>query len=64
LFGAAVIARDAEPIGNRNPYKRIDLAAKRRPPAIITQEDYDNGVIPDEGLYTFNPYTRNWELKE
>jgi len=54
----------AEPITNRNPYRRIDLAARReRHPPVITDEDYKNGVIPDEALYTY-VYGCGWVLKD
>ena len=54
----------AEPISNRNPYKRIDLAARRQRPLVITEEEYQNGVIPDEGQYTYDWVARQWRLKE
>lgn len=55
----------AEPIDNRNPYKRIDLAKKpkRDYPAIITKQDYANGVIPDEMLYEYDFIYDVWRLK-
>lgn len=55
----------AVPIGNRNPYKRVDLAAKRRK-ATITKEEILGNIErePDPSLYDYNPYTGNWHLKE
>lgn len=59
-----MIERDAEPIGHRTPYKRVDLGARRsQHPAVITQEDYQNGVIPDEALYEYDWNAKHWVLK-
>jgi hypothetical protein len=57
-----MIDPEAEPIGHRSPYKRVDLAARRRP-RFITREDYENGVIPDEALYEYNSQHEHWVLK-
>ena len=57
-----MIRPDAEPIGNRNPYKRVDLGRKRLP-KVITEEDYQRGVIPDEALYDYDWTNRAWYLK-
>jgi hypothetical protein len=55
----------AEPIGNRNPYGRVDLAARRhRHPETITKEDYQNGVIPDDALYDYDWGAEIWRLKK
>jgi len=60
-----MIARDAEPIGHRTPYKRVDLGRRRpRHPEVITQEDYQNGVIPDEALYEYWIGDKVWRLKQ
>lgn len=56
-----MIARDAEPIAHRPPYKRIDLAARRRP-LLITREEVENGIDPDITLYDLDFYG-NWHLK-
>ena len=54
----------AEPLFNRSPYKRVDLARRRlRRPEVITQEDYQNGVIPDETLYEYCWSSGVWRLK-
>jgi len=54
----------AEPIGHRPPYKRVDLARKRRPtkPVITRQEIEDNlEPMPDPEFYV-QDYDR-WILK-
>lgn len=54
----------AEPIGNRSPYKRIDLASKRRKPVITRQEIEDNlEPVPDPAFYVLDYLTDNWILK-
>lgn len=55
-----------KPIGNRNPYKPVDLAARRpRHPEIITEEDYRNLVnVPDDALYDFDWDTKVWRLRK
>lgn len=58
-----MIARDAEPIAHRAPYKRIDLARPRLK-AIITEEDIQNGAPePDPRLYDLDFTTGAWRLK-
>jgi hypothetical protein len=66
MRGDAMIDPKAEPIGNRNPYKRVDLAARRRQrhPETITNADYKNGVIPDETLYDYDWNAQIWRLKK
>ena len=56
----------AEPTENRNPYKRIDLAARRvrHHPEIITKEDIENGVVFDETLYEYDWNPGIWRLKK
>jgi hypothetical protein len=59
-----MIDRDAVPISNRSPYKRIDLASRRRAPKqVITEVEYQNGEIPDLELYAYDWNTRSWHLK-
>ncbi len=58
-----MIEPDADPIGHRPPYKRIDLGARRRK-SIITKEDYDAGEMPDEEFYWFDFGDQLWKLKE
>jgi hypothetical protein len=53
----------AEPLFNRSPYKRVDLARRQRP-EVITREDYENGVIPDEALYEYWVGDQVWRLKK
>ena len=54
----------AEPVEHRPPYKRVDLGARRhRLPDVITEEDCQNGVIPDEALYSYDWDNRVWRLK-
>lgn len=55
----------AEPKWNRSPYKRIDLAQRRRPPpsAITLEEAELSGLIPDPAIYEFI-YGFGWVLKE
>jgi hypothetical protein len=60
-----VIARDAQAIGNRPPYKRVDLAARRRPTKqTITREEIEDNLepMPDPDFYTLDFYG-NWHLK-
>lgn len=60
-----MIARDAQQIGNRPPYKRIDLAARRRPTKlVITREEIEDNLeqMPDTDFYTLDFYG-NWHLK-
>lgn len=54
----------AEPLFNRPPYKRIDLARKKRP-ASITLDEVHKGEqdTPDLEYYTFI-YGFGWVLKE
>jgi hypothetical protein len=54
----------AEPIGNRNPYRRVDLAARRRP-RTITREEIDDNIhrVPDADLYWCDP-GGNYHLHE
>ena len=57
----------AEPIGNRTPYKPVDLRPKwRKPdyPEVITPDDVLDGVIPDEMLYDYWVGDRVWRLKK
>jgi hypothetical protein len=58
-----MIDPSAEPIDNRNPYRRVDLSA-RRYPKVITEDDYNRGVIPDEALYVYDISDSCWHLKE
>lgn len=59
-----MIAPDAKPIANRNPYKRVDLAAKRRK-TVITREDVENGEpVPDPDLYEWWLGDMVWRLKK
>lgn len=58
-----MIARDAEPIGHRPPYKRVDLGARKPRKAVITQADIDAGERVDEGLYEFDWWLGVWRLK-
>jgi hypothetical protein len=60
-----MIARDAEPIAHRSPYKRIDLAARRRPTKlVITREEIEDNLeqVPDSRFYEPDVYG-NWILK-
>jgi len=57
-----MIERDAKPISHRPPYKRIDLARPKRKD-VITRQDYENGVIPDEALYEYDWTAEVWRLK-
>ena len=60
----AVIARDAEPIFNRNPYKRIDVTGRRCLREVIHQEDIAAGAaMPEPGMYDYDGNTRVWTLK-
>lgn len=59
-----MIAPDAKPIANRNPYKRVDLGARRQHPAVITKQEYERGVIPDELLYEYDYAFEVWRLKK
>lgn len=55
-----------EPIGHRSPYKRIDLARKRRPtkPVITREEIADNlEPMPDPEFYALDYLTDKWVLK-
>ena len=59
-----MIAPDAQPIGHRSPYKRIDLAQRRTRKAVVTQDDIKNGEpIPDPSLYEYWIGDRAWRLK-
>lgn len=53
----------AEPIGNRTPYKRIDLARKRRPPTVTLADAEAEGIEPDLEYYRFI-YGFGWVLKD
>ena len=60
-----MIAPDAEPIGHTPPYKRIDLAARRRPTKqCITREEIEDNLepMPDPNFYDQDFYG-NWNLK-
>jgi hypothetical protein len=58
-----MIARDAAPIANRNPYKRVDLARRSRP-AVVTAEDVRRGATaPDPAFYDYDYYAGEWRLK-
>lgn len=58
-----MIDPSSDPIDHRNPYKRVDLAARRHP-SVITQRDYDNGMIPDESIYAYDWNDSCWHLKD
>lgn len=52
----------SEPLFNRSPYKRIDLAKpKPKLKDIITRDD---NIIPDPTFYTYNHIYDIWELRE
>ena len=58
----------AEPIGNRTPYKPVDLRPKwRKPerPLTITREMIEDNLasVPDPAYYWRDPYG-NWHLYE
>lgn len=58
-----MIAPDAEPIEHRPPYKRIDLARRKRK-AVITRADVIAGdMVPDPALYDYNHAYDIWTLK-
>jgi hypothetical protein len=63
-----MIARDAQPIDHRPPYKRVDLAAKRARPRPtkqrITREEIEDNLepMPDPEFYDQDFYG-NWNLK-
>jgi hypothetical protein len=59
-----MIARDAQPVGHRPPYKRVDLARWRaRRPAAITLADAEaSGTVPDPEFYDFI-YGFGWVLR-
>jgi len=56
----------AEPIAgeHRNPYKRVDLAARRPRPSIITRKQIENNEysVPDPEFYWCDQ-SGNWHLK-
>lgn len=58
-----MIAPDAEPIGNRNPYKRVDLGARRRP-RTITREEVENGAPHPDWKYYWRDPAGNYHLLE
>lgn len=56
----------AEPLYNTPPRKPIDIrygGGRRCHPTIITREDYQNGVVPDEALYEYDWQRQHWVLK-
>lgn len=58
-----MISRDAEPIGHRPPYKRVDLS--RRLPKVVTRDDVNRtGRNPDPALYDYCHVYDVWNLKE
>ena len=58
-----MIAPDAQPIGHRSPYKRIDLARPRRK-AVITRDDIKaSGITPDPEQYSYCHIYDIWTLK-
>lgn len=53
----------AEPLFNRPPYKRVDLA--RRHPKVITRDDViRTDRVPDPALYDYCHVYDVWNLKE
>jgi hypothetical protein len=56
----------ADPINHRSPYKRIEVAGKRRPtkPVITRQEIEDNlEPMPNPEFYVLDHLSDNWILK-
>lgn len=63
-MGAVVIERDAQAIGHRSPYKRIDLGRRRRElPRTITRAEVECKEKPDPDLYWRDP-KGDWHLIE
>ena len=54
----------AEPIDHRSPYKRIDLARRKRK-AVVTRDDVKAaGTMPDPAFYDYCHVYDVWNLKE
>ena len=58
-----MIDRDAQPIGHRSPYKRIDLAQRRRKAVITFDEIMAGEPVPDPEFYEYWVVDRLWRLK-
>lgn len=58
-----MIDRNATPIGHRPPYKRVDLAARKRRKPFITYDDIQAGERVDEDFYEYDYWLGVWRLK-
>lgn len=58
-----MIAPDAKPLFNRSPYKRIDLA-QRRKRVIRRTELLPGDLEPSEAHYDYDEYYAIWTLRD
>lgn len=61
-----MIAKDAEPVGNRTAYPRIDIAHIGRRQLITLKDWIEDGCgrEPDPAAYNYDHYAQAWILKD
>lgn len=61
-----MISRDAEPVSNKNPYPRIDIAHAGRKRLITLQQWIENGGgrEPDPAAYYYDFNIQAWILND
>lgn len=58
-----MIRPDAVPIANRNPYKRVDLGARRK--RVIRRDELQPGEPePSEAHYDYDDFYGMWTLRD